>query len=212
MPADIARLLKPFLGDEELTPAQVAAVSTYLDLLVRWNARVNLTAVRAPEMMLTRHFGESFFAARQLFSADANAGNKSPTLADVGSGAGFPGLPAKILRPQISLSLIESNHKKAAFLNEVIRALNLSGAQVMASRAEHLPQAGFDVVTLRAVERFDAVLPVAAALVTPGGRIALLIGRSQVDAARDALAGWKWQAPLPMPQSEARVLLIGAQA
>jgi len=206
-PADIARLLSPFLGDATLSPQQSTAVSTYLDLLLRWNARMNLTAVRDPASIVTRHFGESFFAARNIFPTSSTASAKIQSLSDVGSGAGFPGLPCRILYP-ISLTLIESNQKKSTFLREVIRALALDNAVVLNARAEDVPSAIYEIVTLRAVERFDLILPTAAGLVAPGGRLALLIGSSQLDLARSTIADWSWHEPLPIPLSESRILVI----
>ena len=213
MPAhDIARILEPFLGGTALSSGQIAAVSAYLDLLQRWNARINLTAVRDPEQILTRHFGESFFAARHLFPADREITKAAPSLADVGSGAGFPGLPIKILCPAISVTLIESSHKKSTFLREVVRALLLDDASVLNTRAEDLPSATYDVATLRAVERFEIVLPTAAGLVAPGGRLALLIGSSQLDLAHSTLAGWVWSEPVPIPHSDSRILAVGRKS
>ncbi len=114
---------------------------------------------------------------------------------DVGSGAGFPGIPLKIFAPGISLALIESQNKKAVFLREVVRALELDGIQVIGARAETVRDQA-DLVTMRAVERFENVLPSAAALVRPGGRLGLLIGDRQVAAAERILSG-------PMRLSEA---------
>src|SRR5438270_13634721 len=108
----------------------LSQVSTYLDILLRWNARTNLTAVRVPEEIVTRHFGESLFAARRIFSAGNSGVDLATSLADVGSGAGFPGLPMKLWRPQLHVTLIESQKKKATFLREVVRALRLSGIEV----------------------------------------------------------------------------------
>src|SRR5665811_2599333 len=93
--ARIAELLAPFTGGETLPPRLLEALLRYLDLLLRWNARVNLTAVRDPETIVTRHFGESLFAARVLLRGDREAAAPA-TLADVGSGAGFPGIPMKL--------------------------------------------------------------------------------------------------------------------
>ncbi len=128
---------------------------------------------------------------------------------DVGSGAGFPGLPIKIYAPHIQLTLIESNQKKAAFLREFIRSVTLTNVDVFASRAERFP-AQADAVTLRAVERFDAALPVAARLVIPSGRLALLIGEAQIGRARKLTPGFHWSDPLPIPLSSSCVLLIGS--
>ena len=142
MDADrIAALLGPFLGGTPLSPHLAAQLQAYLALLLRWNARINLTTVRDPEQVVTRHFGESLFAARLLRDAGAftaQAGNAA-TLADVGSGAGFPGIPTKLFVPEVELTLIESQNKKATFLREVIRTLGIEGTEVFCGRAEMGP-------------------------------------------------------------------------
>src|SRR5438270_12163905 len=96
--ADIAEALAPFLPG--LSPRKLQQLSDYLDLLLRWNARINLTSVRQPEENLTRHFGESFFAARHMFSDSPTApSHDSPIIFDLGSGAGLPGVPLAIYAP-----------------------------------------------------------------------------------------------------------------
>ena len=215
--ARISELLQPFLGtDTAQQPDDTLYhnISTYIDILLRWNARVNLTAIRNPEEIVTRHFGESLFAARHLFpssSAVPSVVKSSPRLADVGSGAGFPGIPLKLWNPRINLTLIESIHKKATFLREVVRALTLTDINVFNGRAEDLPrdQAGFDVVTLRAVEQFEDALQISAALLTPGGKLALLVGSSQQEIATTTLPSLLWSSARPIPQSKSRVLLVG---
>lgn len=199
----IAGLLTPFASG--LSPAQLQAISMYIDVLVRWNRKINLTAVRDPEQMVTRHFGESLFAAQRLF-AD---GSGAQRVVDVGSGAGFPGLPTKIWAPEISLTLIESNQKKAVFLRELVRALALADVNVFDRRAEDYPVASAAVVTMRAVERFEFILPTAARLINPGGRLALLIGVNQVSQAKASAADFQWDPPIPIPQSDSRVLQVG---
>jgi len=225
--ARIAELLAPYLdqaNDRGLTDNDLQNISTYIDILQRWNARMNLTAVRSEEEIVTRHFGESLFAARHLFPVRAGAGASQPSswladdqrlttnddiaIADVGSGAGFPGIPIKLWAPAISLTLIESNHKKAAFLKELTRTLTLTDVDIQTVRAESLPASSFEVVTLRAVERFETILPVAARLVAPKGRLALLIGSPQIPTAQSALPDLAWSAPKPMPGSQSRVLAI----
>ena len=225
--ARIAELLDPFLREPVaapglepavLSPAQLHSISTYIDILIRWNARINLTAIRDPEDIVTRHFGESFFAARHLFPGGAMVGAAAPacpsgrrspalTLADIGSGAGFPGLPIKLWAPHLPLTLIESNHKKAAFLREVTRALTLTNVNIQITRAETIAQT-FDVVTLRAVEHFEAILPTAAALVAPAGCLTLLISSAQHDQALFTLPHLSWCNPVPVPQSRSRILLL----
>jgi len=201
----IADLLGPFLDPDSLSPAQLRQVSIYLELLLRWNARIGLTAVRDPEEIITRHFGESFFAARHLFSPDAPAA----TAIDIGSGAGFPGFPLKIFSPSLDLTLVESNNKKVAFLREVVRALDLpTGVRVLASRAEDV-ESTTTLVTIRAVERFENALPIARKLLAPNGRLALLIGSAQRQTAESSLPDLRWEMPIALPLSTNRILLIG---
>ncbi len=291
--ARLAELLAPFLGSaKDETPGSedlLRHISTYIDILLRWNARMNLTAIRDPEEIVTRHFGESLFAARHIFPANAQDAMDAPfkpsfglsgmipaersdstsdkkhagtaaagcpterssaalqaatepvdsrgraalqrrekdpledtalapgadqrpnnhdhaALADLGSGAGFPGIPIKLWAPHISLTLIESNHKKTTFLREVARTLTLTDINIQNVRAETLPAASFDVVTLRAVESFETMLPVAANLIAPTGRLALLIGSSQLDLAIRILNSYSWSEPLPIPHSNSRLL------
>jgi 16S rRNA (guanine527-N7)-methyltransferase len=127
---------------------------------------------------------------------------------DLGSGAGFPGLPLKIFAPALALTLIESSHKKAAFLKEAVRTLALTGVNVFAGRAEDFLSAA-DLVTLRAVEKYECVLESAVRLVAPGGRLALLVGAAQAARTPQLLPAFSWQAPIAVPQSAARVLLVG---
>jgi 16S rRNA (guanine527-N7)-methyltransferase len=209
---DIASLLVPYVETNglgfDLPESLLAQFSIYLDLLLRWNARTNLTAVRAPEEMVTRHFGESLFAARQIFPAGNSSLAPATSLADVGSGAGFPGLPMKLWAPQLQVALIESRQRKATFLREVVRALKLTGVEVRSRRAELVTET-FEIVTLRAVESFDEVVVVASRLVRPGGRLGLLIGEDQAAKARKVLPVLQWEKPVPIPNSLRRVVLVG---
>jgi len=177
----IAELLTPFAG--ELPREQLEQISKYINILVKWNEKTNLTAVRDPEEIVLRHFGEAFFAARALLQPDS-----AIDVIDVGSGAGFPGMPLKLFAPRIRLTLVEAQEKKATFLREVVRALAFGSVTVLAVRAESLTVQA-DLVTLRAVERFDEVLPIAGHLVKPGGRL--------------------WEVAIKVPQSRTRVLLVG---
>jgi 16S rRNA (guanine527-N7)-methyltransferase len=221
----IASLLAPFLDASSLTSAQLEQISTYIDLLIRWNSRVNLTAIRAPDQIVIRHFGESFFAARHLFPCGADTPvhhppsstpNPSPQasllLLDIGSGAGFPGLPIKIWSPDTTVTLIESNNKKVAFLREAIRALGLTGIDVSAVRAEDLPDSVASTVTLRAVEHFDQILPTAVRLLAPTGRLLLLISDPQLKQATHLSPTLSWSAPVAIPTSKSKILAIAAKA
>src|SRR5258706_9215321 len=231
----ITALLEPFL-EQPLSPSHLDQISTYIDLLLRWNARINLTAIRHPEEIVTRHFGESLFLARHLFPANASSVARAPSPADpnsaqppatphsglynsaappvldIGSGAGFPALPLKLWAPHIDLTLVESNHKKAAFLREVAPVLTLTNGKVITHRVEVLAaRSDFPrtkIVTLRAVERFASILPPVLTLLAPNGTLALLIGAAQVTYLT-TLPAIKWCAPIPVPQSHTRVLSIG---
>jgi 16S rRNA (guanine527-N7)-methyltransferase len=187
-----------------LSQPQLENISHYIDLLLLWNARINLTAVREPEAIVIRHFGESLFAARHLFPNGA----ANEHLIDFGSGAGFPGLPIKIWAPNIRLTLIEANQRKATFLREVVRALTLSNAEVFSGRAEGFNSQA-EVVALRAVEQFEQAVPIAARLLQPRGRLALLIGQAQVEKAKSLTPGFRWDPPIEVPLSSNRALLIG---
>lgn len=199
----IDALLEPFIGQNSLSSERLKQVSDYLELLLKWNARMNLTAIRDPEEIVTRHFGESFFAAREILKSSIPS-----SAIDIGSGAGFPGLPLKIVAPQMALTLVESNQKKSTFLREVVRLLGFTDVNVFADRAESLKSKA-DLVTLRAVDKFESVLPVAGTSTATKGRIALLIGETKVKSAISSLPAIQWNAPVPIPLSEHRVVLIG---
>ena len=201
MEASLIRdLLAPFIPPTDLDDPLIAAIQTHLDLLVRWNQHMNLTALRAPEEMVSRHFGESLFAARQLFPRDS-----VQEVFDVGSGAGFPGLPMKYWAPNLRLTLIEGHGKKATFLREVSRALHLSNCAVLNDRAETISQRA-GLVTMRAVEKFDQALLAAAKLLTPTGQLAILIGEAQRERALGILPPGQTTA-IPLPASEQRIIL-----
>ena len=189
-PHTFRSLLEPFYPavDDEL----ISKFTLYLDLLLRWNQRTNLTAVRSPEEIVVRHFGESLFAGRHVQQYAA-------TLLDLGSGAGFPGIPIQLAHPNLRVTLAESQGKKAAFLREAVRSLDL-GSEVWSQRAELLSPRVFDVVTLRAVDRPDAALLQAQKLLAEGGEILHLTTHSATDldglrlpgAGRSVLRIYKW--------------------
>jgi 16S rRNA (guanine527-N7)-methyltransferase len=161
----IAELLIPYLGDAVVPPALYGQLSAYLDLLLRWNARTNLTAIRDPEGIVCRHFGEGLFCGLRL----AERLPVQATVLDFGSGAGFPGLPIQLLLPELRVMLAESQGKKASFLREAVRTLNLH-TEIWAERVESMPpDRCFDAVTLRAVDNMDLALETARERVAPGG-------------------------------------------
>jgi 16S rRNA (guanine527-N7)-methyltransferase len=194
-------LLAPFI-QAPLSADQLRKLQLFLDLLLKWNAKISLTALRTPEEIVRRHFGESLFTGEHLRSA---AGSE---VADLGTGAGFPGIPIAVLRPDWKLVLIESQHKKTTFLREVIRTLGITNVSIHAGRAENLGTKS-QIVTMRAVEKFESALPVAASLVAPGGQLALLIGIAQAEAARQMLPKLEWREPIAVPESRQKILLVG---
>jgi 16S rRNA (guanine527-N7)-methyltransferase len=198
----IASLLSPFIS---LSEEHLAQTLIYINLLLKWNSRVNLTAVRRPEEIVTRHFGESYFVAARLLSE-----GELRSAIDLGSGAGFPGVPLAMLAPQARVTLIESNGKKVAFLNEVIRTLNLGNVSVFGQRGESYPDRA-ELVIMRAVEKFEASIALASNLVNPGGRLALLVGMGQVEKAQAARIKYVWSEPTAIPGGHSRVLLVGTK-
>lgn len=200
--AEIASLLAPYI---ELEETHLANISIYIDILLKWNAKMNLTAVRDPQQIVQRHFGESFFAAQRLLAPE-----DAVRIVDVGSGAGFPGLPMAMYAPKSAITLIEVQSKKAAFLNEVIRGLGLKNAHVFNQRAESYAGKA-ELVTMRAVEKFEAALPTAAKLVESGGKVALMIGGAQVESATKLIPELVWQQPVAVPGGHSRVLLVGTK-
>jgi 16S rRNA (guanine527-N7)-methyltransferase len=198
----IARLLQPFI---ELDQMRLRAISTYVDLLLKWNARINLTAVRQPEEILQRHFGESLFAGAHVIGQRPVA-----RAIDLGSGAGFPGVPLAMLAPEAEVTLIESNQKKATFLKELIYALRLKNAKVYGDRGETYAGKA-DLVMLRAVEKFDKALPLAVSLTEAERRIGIMIGRAQMEAATKVNSQVQWQEPVSIPSGHSRILLIGTK-
>lgn len=168
--ARLAELLEPYLGSASVPAELYSKLAVYLDLLLRWNARTNLTAIRDPEQIVQRHFGESLFAGLQL----APRLPPAATLLDFGSGAGFPGLPIQLLLPELRVTLAESQGKKASFLREAVRSLELP-TEVWPARVETMPpERRFDAVTMRAVDRMDDALGAAKECVARGGWLVTL--------------------------------------
>ena len=185
---------RPILETLELPldDEQVRLLHRHYDLLEKWNARINLTSIRRPEKILVRHFGESLFLAKTL-----PAGAR--WVVDVGSGAGFPGFPLAVARPEIQVTLVESVAKKAAFLKEAARGV--PNVFVFPGRFEHLDLC-FDWAVVRGV----AFEPLAPILLSKVRGIALLASRTQ---GPPALPGVRWQPPVDLPWGRDAVLLLG---
>lgn len=190
-------------GLAPLNDATGERFAQYLSLMMRWNARLNLTAIRDEGEILSRHFVESIACARALPAGFA-------TLLDFGSGAGLPGIPIALCRPEIAVTLAESHGRKAAFLREAVRTLRIS-ASVYAGRAEELKSA-FDCVTLRAVEHMAGAVSVAARLLAPAGLLVLMTTRGDLALLQTAAgAEFRWSDFVPLPGGDERILAVGAR-
>jgi 16S rRNA (guanine527-N7)-methyltransferase len=200
-------VIRRALADFQLSASdgQVQQIQQYMRLLLIWNEKVNLTAIRDPLEILHRHFCESMFAASAVPVENGR-------LADVGSGGGFPGLPLKIVRPSLQVFLIESNIKKATFLAEVIRELGLADTRVLVGRYEELGEevAPLDFVCSRALGDFQPFLEWAAEPRVAAERAVLWIGARDLDQIR-RIATWEWRDPIPVPHSLQRLLLVGTK-
>jgi 16S rRNA (guanine527-N7)-methyltransferase len=195
------------LGEFQLdvNEQQIVYIQQYMKLLLTWNEKINLTAIRDPLEILYRHFCESMYAAVAVPVENGR-------LADVGSGAGFPGIPLKIIRPDLHMFLIESNMKKATFLAEVLRTIELPDTKVLVSRYEEQGEdlMPLDYVCSRAVGEFEPFLAWAASERVAAKQVILWIGGRDLDQARRGTA-WEWREPIPVPHSLRRYLLVGTR-
>ena len=197
-----------------LSPAQLAQFAAYEALLLAWNERIALTAIREPRQLRIRHFLDALSCAAATGPLDGRR------LIDVGSGAGLPGLPLKILYPDLRLTLVDSVAKKAHFLELVAAELGLSDVTVIADRAEVLGQdaahrEGYDWATARAVAELRVLVELLLPLVRVGGRALAQKGDSaaeELTAAAPAIAalggGASQLIPVRLPETEATHTLI----
>jgi 16S rRNA (guanine527-N7)-methyltransferase len=181
----------------KLSAQQVKQLSFHYRMLMQWNRKMNLSAIREPEEIVRRHYGESLFLAKSLPDAVS-------TLVDVGSGAGFPGVPVAVYHPNLHVTLVESIAKKATFLREATRELR--NVRVLNARAETLEE-HFDWVAMRAV----APAPLVPRLAELTPNLALLVTHQAV-AELQHNTEISWQPPQLLPWSQGRVLLIGRRA
>jgi 16S rRNA (guanine527-N7)-methyltransferase len=152
--------------DIEFSSIAESRVQLYLDLLVKWNHKINLTAEKDPDSILKRHVFDSLQYSRAF--------KPGLRLMDIGSGAGFPGIPLKIIFPEMPLVLVESQRKRCSFMKTVVRELELVQTEVINVRAEDIPairDGQFDAVIFRAVSSLNQCLKLGERFVAPGGRL-----------------------------------------
>ena len=197
----ICESLAPFA----ITPTddQIAKIREYVSILVRWNRSISLTSISDPVDIVCRHFGESMFASGMLPVENCR-------LADVGTGAGFPGLALKIACPNLRVILIESNKKKCAFLSEVVRTIGFTEVEIRPERFEEIrPETILaNLITCRAVGEFKELLRWSKRALVHRGHLLLWVGAD--DSTRIVrTTGWTWQPTVRIPDSQRRFILIG---
>ncbi|MBZ4038087.1 16S rRNA (guanine(527)-N(7))-methyltransferase RsmG [Novilysobacter selenitireducens] len=207
LPADLPPLLRAGLVDLQLDPALETPLLDYLSLLLRWNRTYNLTAVRDPREMVTKHLLDSL-AMHPYVDGLAGAGG---ALADLGTGAGLPGIPLAIAKPGLRVMLVESAGKKARFMREAVRQLKLADVQVAESRIEALDMPGaFDAITARALATLPLLVEWGGPLLKPDGRLLAMKGVEPAEEIAALPEGWAVEAvhPLRVPGLPAQRHLV----
>jgi 16S rRNA (guanine527-N7)-methyltransferase len=172
----------------DLPAAVVERLLDYVDLLQRWNTTYNLSAVRDPAEMITRHLLDSLAIVPYVTGA---------TLADLGTGAGLPGIPLAIVAPERAVSLVDSNGKKTRFLRAAVRELGLANVRVVESRVEAL-EGRYDCITARAFASLADMLGWGGDLLAPGGTWLALKGRFPQDELAGVPAGLRVESIVPL--------------
>ncbi len=201
-PSEVARELADY--EVVVSANALERLVTDQELLLRWNRRINLTALQTPRRIVRQLFGESLYLTRVLVLRGR--------LLDVGTGAGFPGLALKIAVPSLDLTLIEANRRKCAFLKEVVRACGLAEVRVVSKRfQEWVAHAGgyaADVSTTRAVDVSADFLALLAGVTAPDGRAVFYTTNAIARRIRSTARGWAWLEQVPIPNTRAHSLLM----
>jgi 16S rRNA (guanine527-N7)-methyltransferase len=205
----VRKFLAPF--GLPLTSEEMKRLQVYLDLLLRWNTKINLTAIRSIEECVTRHFGESLYLVRFV--------ELEGRLLDIGSGAGFPGLALKITSPNLQVTLLEPVGKKRAFLKEVARACEMDLVEVRPERLGEFvrQQMGneqrqrFDVATSRAVGGLAGLIPEVVECLEHDASLYLWLSHARREEVRRASKGLiAWNTPIPLPLAQQREIWRGS--
>ncbi|MEE8200714.1 MAG: 16S rRNA (guanine(527)-N(7))-methyltransferase RsmG [Candidatus Acidoferrales bacterium] len=201
---EIARELAEY--QVELSQPALAQLSAYLELLLRWNRRINLTGLRDPHAILRRLFGESLYLSRVV--------ELRGWLVDIGSGAGFPGLALKLVAPGLRVTLIESRRRKCAFLKEVVRECAFSEVDVVGGRFENWLQGPggrrkADLITTRAVIVDPRLLEQIHHRLSPSGRAVFLTTAALAGQIRGLSSAWSWE-EWPVPPDKRTIALVGS--
>jgi 16S rRNA (guanine527-N7)-methyltransferase len=191
--ATVRQLLEPF--GLNLSSAQIGQLIAYLELLLRWNKKINLTGIRDWKSCITRHFGETLYLGRWV--------ELNGRLLDIGSGAGFPGLSLKIIFPELSVTLLEPVAKKRAFLKEVARVCGMNFVEVRGERLEDFvcgqSSSVYDEATARAVGHLEELLPLVGRCLKPEGEIFLWLSHQQASEVGQIYGGIKEAGRISLP-------------
>lgn len=198
---NVAYSLSPYYSNA--SESQCSQISAYIDLLTRWNRKISLTSLTDPNEILRFHVGESIFAIQLC---DFSSGR----LADVGSGAGFPGLALKILRPDLNVVLLEPNLKKCAFLAEVVRTLELKSVEILSKPFEQsaIEIDSLQFVTSRALAQSHRLISWSRSCLSENGSLILWLSAASSSGLRRNSA-FEWERPIAIPGSQRRQILIG---
>lgn len=203
-PSEIEALVQPILL-HSLPATTYERLARYVRLIYRWNRKINLTAV-APEEWIRLHIAECLRGIQKI-------PDNMRAVLDFGSGAGLPGIAIQIARPEFQITLAESQNKKAAFLREVVRELELRSTEVFGGRVEDMPSdRQFDLVALRAVDRMDQALKAARPRIASDGGCMVFTSLAQVPAVQSMLPDIEWQSPDLIPGTEQRAILLGRRS
>jgi len=208
--ADLAPDLEAGLRALGLDASLAPPLLAYLALLLRWNRAYNLTAIRDPSEMLTKHLLDSLAMHGAVDALAARGG----ALADLGTGPGLPGIPLAIAKPGLQVALVESNGKKARFLREAVRQLGLRNATVAESRIEAFDAPGrFDAITARALATLPLILELGGHLLKPDGRLLAMKGVVPADEIAALPPGWQVEGiqalVVPGLDAERHLVVIG---
>lgn len=198
---NVAHTLSPYCST--ISESQCSQISAYIDLLTRWNRKISLTSLTDPNEILRFHVGESIFA---LQFCDFSSGR----LADVGSGAGFPGLALKVFRPNLNVVLLEPNLKKCAFLAEVVRTLGLKSVEILSKPFEKsaIEIDSLQFATSRALAQSHRLISWSRSCLSTNGALILWLSTASASGLREDSA-FEWEKPIAIPGSERRQILIG---
>lgn len=189
-----------------LADTQVATLERYLDLLEKWNRVYNLTAIRERSRMVTHHLLDSLAVLPHV---------RGPRVLDVGSGAGLPGIPLAVASPALHVTLLESNHKKSAFLTQAVAELQLANVQVVAERVESWQtETRFDTIVSRAFAELGEFATLAGRLLAPQGVLAAMKGVHPFEEIERLPQGYRVQQVVrlrvPGLDAERHLVLMGA--